>query len=116
MKRTAEQLKQHLNGSCLDKDYLLEVTEALYDLTVKDFYKGRPDAGDYPDHIYRSIPAETRAGGLTFDNFMKMKVGNALLLAAEDDSTGLTSRSHLSLVMISYESYLFMPGIVMNKR
>lgn len=105
MKRTAEQLKQHLNGSCLDKDYMLEVTEALYDLTVKDFYKGRPDAEGLADHIYRSISAETRAEGLTFDDFKKLKVGNALLLAAEDEKSGLMSHSHLSLVMIAYGTY-----------
>ena len=51
MKRTAEHLKQHLNVSCPNKEYLLEVTDAVYDLTVEDSYKGRTDIGDCPDHI-----------------------------------------------------------------
>ena len=107
MKRTAEQLKQYLNGSCLNKEYLLEVADALYDLTVEDFYKGRPDADGLADHIYRSISAETRAEGLTFDDFMKMKVGNALLLAAEDDSIGIMIISRFGVHRYAFEIHPF---------
>lgn len=41
--RTADELLQFINDTLEDEDYFFEITEALYSLSIRDFYKGREE-------------------------------------------------------------------------
>ncbi len=79
--RTAKELMQFINGTSEDEDYFFEITDALFNLKLKEFFKNREE--DMIRHFRKKVPEHIKDK----DNkaFMQMCFGNALL---EADSAG----------------------------
>lgn len=77
--RTADELLQFINGTLEDEDYFFEITDALYTLSIKDFYNGREE--EMISHFSRKVPVHIK--DKDNDAFYEMCFGEALL-AAED--------------------------------
>ena len=57
--RTTGELMQYINGTLEDEDYFFEITDALYGLSIKDFYKGREDE-EMISRFRKKVPIYTK--------------------------------------------------------
>ena len=78
--RTADELVQYINGTLEDEDYLLDMREALYSLSIKDFYKGR-EAEEMMLHFQKKVKKNIKT--VSLEEFSELEFGEALLAAEE---------------------------------
>lgn len=78
MKRSLKELTDHVKGKSLDKEYLLELTGDLYDISVDDFYNGMEEFHTIVQNVSDHIKKYTDTDRTGSDNLHDMKLGKAL--------------------------------------
>ena len=92
MTRTIDDLLKHLDGRLEEDAYISNVSEALFDLTFEDFFKGYSGCEDPIGVLHRIVFGRRRGepeeeffekefagGSVSRQDLKKMKFGNAIL-------------------------------------